>query len=864
MTATIQDLKTQIGQLANTVSQLQSAGSSNLPSQTIPNPRGNASVVTLRSGKELPQPTLQQLPRSAEADSEPNADLQSRPETTVPLPFPSRTTSARKPKSDEELLKMFRKVEINIPLLDAIKQVPKYTKFLKELCVHKRRKMKGSKEIGGVVSALTRNEEITIGAPTLPKKCRDPRIFSIPCTIGECTFVDAMLDLGASINVMPASIYRSLNFGDLEPTRMTIQLANRSIVQPLGVLEDVLVQVNELIFPTDFYVLDMEGEASGKESTLILGRPFLMTARTKIDVHVGMLSMEFGDTLVQFNIFEAMKHPTEDHSLFGIDLLDEIVEEYLQLNSSSEDIEKFAENADESSCLGVADKEADHEEAQDLPNSKDNHSDIADLDFEAELSELLDQVCNQEHSECTNDAEIKVAEAEKSPIAQLATIFTTEIKSAREGRVKEGIKVNPGEESNSKADTLAETSQPMKTRHKLDSIRIQLRSSRRSQCRLRSDKNRSHQVELADPSPVTEKSPSLPPPLELKPLPNHLKYAYLDKEQQLPVIIANNLLQEQEDKLLDVLRQHKQAIGWKLADLPGINPSICMHRILMEEEIKPIRQQQRRLNPTLLEVVKKEVTKLLAAGIIYPISDSQWVSLVQVVPKKYGMTVMKNQQDELVPMRIQNSWWVCIDYRRLNQATRKDHFPLPFIDQMLEKLARKSHYCFLDGFSGYMQIHIAPEDQHKTTFTCPFGTFAYTCMPFGLCNAPSTFQRCMMSIFSDLLQDCMEVFMDDFTVYADSFEACLSNLSRVLKRCIDTNLVLNFEKCHFMVTEGIVLGHLVSNKGIEVDKAKIDIITSLSNPTSMREVRSFLGHAGFYRRFIKNFSTLALPLSKLL
>ncbi|RDX96924.1 Retrovirus-related Pol polyprotein from transposon 17.6, partial [Mucuna pruriens] len=183
---------------------------------------------------------------------------------------------------------------------------------------------------------------------------------------------------------------------------------------------------------------------------------------------------------------------------------------------------------------------------------------------------------------------------------------------------------------------------------------------------------------------------------------------------------------------------------------------------------------------------------------------------------------------------------------------------------MLEKLAGKSHYCFLDGFSGYMQIHIAPEDQHKTTFTCPFGTFAYTRMPFGLCNAPSTFQRCMTSIFLDLLWNCMEVFMDDFTVYADSLEACLSNLSKVLKRCIDTNLVLNFEKCHFMVTEGIVLGHLVSNRGIKVDKAKIDVITSLPNPASVWEVRSFLGHAGFHRRFIKNFSKLALPLSKLL
>ncbi|RDX85656.1 Retrovirus-related Pol polyprotein from transposon 17.6, partial [Mucuna pruriens] len=149
-----------------------------------------------------------------------------------------------------------------------------------------------------------------------------------------------------------------------------------------------------------------------------------------------------------------------------------------------------------------------------------------------------------------------------------------------------------------------------------------------------------------------------------------------------------------------------------------------------------------------------------------------------------------------------------------------------------------------------MQIRIALKDQHKTTFTYLFGTFAYTRIAFGLCNVSSTFQRCMTSIFSDLLQDCMEIFMDDFTVYADSFDTCLENLFKVLTRCINTNLVLNFEKCHFMVTDGIVLGHLVSNKGIEVDKSKIDIITSLPNPTSVR--------------FIKNFSKIALPLSKML
>ena len=215
------------------------------------------------------------------------------------------------------------------------------------------------------------------------------------------------------------------------------------------------------------------------------------------------------------------------------------------------------------------------------------------------------------------------------------------------------------------------------------------------------------------------------------------------------MIISASLAAEQEEKLLLVLKKHKKAIGWTLVDIAGISPSTYMYRILLEDGAKPVRQPQRRLNPVILDVVKKEVTKLLQAGIIYPISDSQWVSSVQVVPKKTGLTVVKNEKDELIPTRVQNSWRVCIGYRRLNQVTRKYHFPLPFIDQMLERLASKSHYYFLDGFYGYLQIHIAFEDQEKTMFTCPFGTFAYRRMPFGLCNAPGTFQRCMLSIFSD-------------------------------------------------------------------------------------------------------------------
>ncbi|GJX22580.1 reverse transcriptase domain-containing protein, partial [Tanacetum coccineum] len=270
------------------------------------------------------------------------------------------------------------------------------------------------------------------------------------------------------------------------------------------------------------------------------------------------------------------------------------------------------------------------------------------------------------------------------------------------------------------------------------------------------------------------------------------------------------------------------------------------------------------VNPKIHDVIKKEVEKLLDAGLIYPISDSPWVSPVHCVPKKGGMTVVKNDENDLIPTRLVTGWRVCIDYRKLNEATRKDHFPLPFMDQMLERLAGNQFYCFLDGFSGYFQIPIDPKDQEKTTFTCPYGTFAYRRMPFGLCNAPGTFQRCMMAIFHDMIEKTMEVFMDDFSVFGDSFSTCLSHLDKMLKRCEDTNLVLNWEKSHFMVKEGIVLGHKISKSGIEVDRAKVDVIAKLPHPTTVKGVRSFLGHAGFYRRFIQDFSKIARPMTHLL
>nr|GEX98098.1 reverse transcriptase domain-containing protein [Tanacetum cinerariifolium] len=374
----------------------------------------------------------------------------------------------------------------------------------------------------------------------LPEKLGDPGKFLIPCDFPGMDVCHALADLSASINLMPLFIWKKLSLPELTPTRMTLELADRSITRPKGVAEDVFVKVGKFYFPTDFVVVDFEADP---RVPLILGG-----------------------------------NPT---SSFEPILFD-----------SSPSLTPF------------------------------------------------------------------------------------------EGKV------------------------------------IKAKSS------------------------IEE-----PPEVELKDLPSHLEYAYLEENDKLPIIISKDLKDDEKEALLNVLKSHKRAITWKITDIKGIDPRFCTHKILTEEDFKPSVQSQRRVNPRIHEVIKQEVLKLLDSGMIYSIFDSPWVSLIHCVPKKGGITVVANEENELIPTRLVTGWRVCIDYRKLNEATRKDHFLLLFMDQI----------------------------------------------------------------------------------------------------------------------EGIVLlGHKISKSGLEVDRTKVDVIAKLPHPTMVKGVRSFLGHADFYRRIIQDFSKIARPMTRLL
>nr|GEU77414.1 reverse transcriptase domain-containing protein [Tanacetum cinerariifolium] len=516
--------------------------------------------------------------------------------------------------------------------VEALAHMPKFAKMVKDLLTNKEKLLE--------LTNTSLNESCSVVLlKKLPEKLEDTRGFSF---------------------------HKTLSLLDLTPTRMTLELATRTVAYPAGIAEDVFVQVGKFTFLADFIAVDYDVDPW---IPLILRRHFLRTAHALVDVHGEELTLRVSDEKLVFHVKSTSKYPRK-HSI--------------NLMSSSPTL---------SSDLVVA-------------SLSPSLTPFGDSDF---IMEGIDTflVFNDSTSPDVNDGTFDM----DGDIRLIETLLNNDILNDHPPPL-----------------TMFVINETKKIKYSIDD----------------------------------------PQDLELKDLPPHLEYAFLVGTFKLPIMIAKDLKMEEKEQLLKALKSHKCAIAWKISDILGIDPYLCTQKILMNNDFKPAIQHQRRVNPKIHEVIKAEVIKLLDDGLIYPISDSPWVSTIHIVPKKG------------------------------------------------------------DGFFGYFQIPIDPQEQKKTTFICHYGTFAYRRMPFGLCNAPGNFQRCMVAIFHDMIKKTIEVFTNDFLVFKDSFSSCLSHLDMMIER------------------------------------DKVDVIAKLPPSTTAKGIRSFLGYASFYRRFNQDFSKIARPMTHLL
>ncbi|GKC04286.1 reverse transcriptase domain-containing protein, partial [Tanacetum coccineum] len=554
--------------------------SGTLPSNTITNPKVDLKGITTRSGVAYQGPTIPTTssspPKVVERETEVTKDtvpptnngstkdvqplvvqVQSQVPNSEPvvapvsapmpnpkssIPYPSRRIDERRrEKANDQIEKfyeIFKDLSFKISLTDALILMPKFASTLKALI--------GNKEKLSEMARTPLNEHCSaVILNKLPEKLRDPGKFLIRYDFPGMDECLALADLGASINLMPLSVWKMLSLPELTPTCMTLELADRSISQPIGIVEDVDVKVGKFQFPADFVVVDFDADP---RVPLILGRSFLKTGRALIDVYEGELTLRVGKEAITFNLDQTSRYSSnyDDNSVNRIDVIEMACEDDFLL----EEVDAFLALEDDPTSPEVDDSYYDPE------------GDIL----------LLESFLNDDPS------------------------------------------LPPPTQGNY-----------------LPEIRKELKV-----CEAKTDK-----------SSIDE-----PPEVELKDLPPHLEYAFLEGDNKLPVIIAKDLSVEEKAALIKVLKSHKRAIAWKLSDIKGINPEFCTHKILMEEDYKPAVQHQRRVNPKIHDVIKKEVEKLLDAGLIYPISDSPWVSPVHCVPKKGGFTVVENDENELIPTRL--------------------------------------------------------------------------------------------------------------------------------------------------------------------------------------------------------------------
>ncbi|XP_077224177.1 uncharacterized protein LOC143857604 [Tasmannia lanceolata] len=310
--------------------------------------------------------------------------------------------------------------------------------------------------------------------------------------------------------------------------------------------------------------------------------------------------------------------------------------------------------------------------------------------------------------------------------------------------------------------------------------------------------------------------------------------------------IGKTLTSMEREELVNLLQEFKEVFAWSYEDMPGISEEIVQHKLPLVPGVKPKKQKLRRMKPEWVLKIKEEVTKQLDAGFLQVVEYPEWLANIVPVPKKDGRVRM------------------CVDFRDLNKASPKDDFPLPHIDVLIDNTASHALLSFMDGFSGYNQIKMAPEDMIKTSFITQWGTYCYKVMPFGLKNAGATYQRAATTLLHDMIHKEVEVYVDDMIVKAKEREDHLGNLRKFFQRILKYRLRLNPSKCVFGVTSGKLLGFLVSQRGIEVDPQKIKAIQEMAPPRTEKEIRGFLGRIQFLSRFVAHLTSTCEPIFKLL
>ncbi|GJX83960.1 reverse transcriptase domain-containing protein [Tanacetum coccineum] len=586
-----------------------SSGLGSLPSNSVANPRGDVKAITTRSGVAYNGPTIpptpSPLPKEVECETEatkdkvqntslgitahvqppviqdpiPEPEVAPKPKPKPSIPYPSRLNDQKLcEKANNQMLKffqIFQRLHFDISFTDALLHMPKFASTFKSLLSNK-------EKLFELANTLLNENCSAVLLKKLPKKLGDPGKFLIPCDFSELDECLALADLGASINLMPLSVWKQLSLLELTSTRMTLELADRSVAHPKGIAEDVFVKLGKFYFSADFVVVDYDVDLW---VPLILGRPFLRMARALINVYGEELTLRVDDEAITFKVGQTSRYSRSYETVNQVNVIDVACEEYAQ------EVLGFSDNSSSGNPTPLDPI---------IASSSPSFTPFEGGDFILEEIETFlhtpEELSNLDDDYYDTEGDIlyleKLLNEDPSP-----------------------------------------TLPPMKN----DDLK---------------------KVDVTMTKPSTEE----PPKLELKDLPSHLKYAFLEGNDKLPVIISKELKEEEKAALLKVLKSHKRAITWKIFDIKVINPSFCTHKILMEDDFKPAVQHQRRVNPKIHKVIKKEVIKLLDAGLIYPISDSPWVSPVHCVPKKGGMTVVENEDNELIPTRLVTGWRVCIDY----------------------------------------------------------------------------------------------------------------------------------------------------------------------------------------------------------